>query len=126
MTCHVCRYYQPNLFAYMIEGQHFVEKEQACVGDLNFVLGQFRQALNLPHGIVGKIAHRSGREGRQPWQTRWLVAAERPPQNSKNVVVNFDYLFAFSNGYVAPARHDSLERSEPDKGVSAHLLAAFH
>ena len=109
----------------MVEGQHLVEEEQAGVGNAEFVLGQHGQALDLADGVVRKKAHRSGGKGRQPWQARGLVAAERAAQHGEDVALDLDDLLALGDGDLAPARDDALEGLEADEGVAAHLLAVL-
>ncbi len=64
----------------MIEGQHLVEKQKAGVGNAELVGGQRRQSLDLPHRIIGKIAHSAGGERRQPLEAMpslWPLSASR-------------------------------------------------
>ena len=123
---HIGRHHQPNLLAHMVEGKHLVEEEQASVGNAQLILRPHRQPLDLAHGVVGKKAHGSGGERRQPLQPRRLVPAERLAQHGKDVAFNARGLAALGDGDLAPPRHDALERREPDEGVTAHLLAALH
>ena len=109
----------------MVEGQHFVEEEQAGVGNAQLIFGQLGQALDLAHGVIGEEAHGSGGEGRQAGQARGLVAGQRAAQHGEDVVLDLDYLFAFGDGDLAAAGHDALERREADEGVTADLLAVF-
>ena len=49
---HVGCNHQPNLFADVVEGQHFIEEEHASVGDAQLVLGQIGQSLDLPNCVI--------------------------------------------------------------------------
>ena len=108
----VGRHHQPDLLAHVVKGQHLVEEEQAGVGNAQFVLGQLRQQFDLADGVIGKKAHGSGGERRQPLQPRRLVAAERAAQHGENVILGLDGLSAFGDGDLAPPRDNPLERLE--------------
>ena len=118
--------HQPDLLAHVVEGQHLVEEEQACVGNSQFVGGQLGQALDLAHCVVGEEAHRAGGERRQPLKAGRPVAGERAAQHGEDVALGLDDFFAFGDGDLAAARHDALEGLEADEGVAAHLLAVLH
>ena len=113
------RGYQPNLFADVIEGKHFVKEEQAGIGNSQLVGCQFGQSLNLAHRVIGEKAHRSGGEGWQAGQARGFVAGQGAAQHNKDIVFNLDYLIAFSDGDIAAASHDALEGGDADKGIAA-------
>ena len=117
---------QPNLLAHVVEGKHLVEEEQASVRDAQLVLRPHRQPLDLAHGVVGKETDRSGRERRQPLQSRRFVPAERLAQHGKDVAFDARGLAALCDRNLAPPRHNALERREPDEGIAAHLFAALH
>ena len=52
----------------MVEGQHFIEEEQARIGNAQFILGVIGQALDLANGVVGKKTYCTGSERRQSRQ----------------------------------------------------------
>jgi hypothetical protein len=53
------------------------------------------------------------------------VSTQRLAQNFEYVAFALRCLPAFGDGDRAPPRHDPLEGLDADKGVAAHLLAAF-
>ena len=122
---HIGRDHQPNFLAHMVECQHLVKEEQAGVGNAQLVFGQFRQALNLAHRVIGKKAHRTGGKRRKPRQTRGLVPSQSPPQHGKDVILGVDDFLAFCDRDLTAARDDPLERSKPYEGVAPHLLAVL-
>ena len=111
----------------MVEGQHFVEEQQARVGNAQLIFGrQLGQPLDLPHGIVGKKAHCAGGEWRQPVQPRRLVSAERVAQHGKDVAVDVRCLAWPSVMAISrPRATIRLNGREPDERVAPHLLAAL-
>jgi hypothetical protein len=109
----------------MVEGQHFVEEEQAGVGDAEFVFGQHGKFLNLADSIVCKKAYGASGEGGQSWQARWLVAGEGSPKHGEYVVFEPGDFAAFRDGDLASARDDALEWGKADEGVATNLFAAF-
>ena len=123
---HIRRDHEHDLFAHMIEGQHFVEEKHDRVGNVQLVFCEGGQALDLAHRIVSEKAHSAGRKRGQPRQARGFVAAERVAKHGEDVALNMGSLAAFGDGDLAPARHNALERREADEGVAAHLLAAFN
>ena len=78
----------PDLLADVIEGQHFVEEQQAGVGNTEFVLGVVGQSLDLAHRIVGEESDRASGEGRQSGDAGRLVAAERVAQHVEDVALD--------------------------------------
>ncbi len=123
---HVRRRHEPDLLPNVVECKHLVEKQQASVGDSKFVLGELGQPLDLAHRVVGKKAYGAGSERRQARQSCWFVPTKRSAQHGKYVVLDLDDLSALGDRDLAPARHDPLERRQPDEGVAAHLLATLH
>ena len=122
----VRRHHQPDLLAHMVERQHFIEEHQARVRHAQFILGVFRKALDLPHRIVSKDAHRARSERRKPRQPRRLVSSQRIPQHREHVALEPRRPFAFRDLNLPPARHDPLVRIHADERVAAHLLPALH
>ena len=122
----VRRDHKHDLLANVIEGEHFVEEEQAGVGDAQLVFGRLWQPLNLADRVIGKEADSSGGERRQSLQARRLVAAERVAKDGKDVAFNLRGLAALGDRDLASSGDDSFERREADEGVTAHLLAAFN
>ena len=110
----------------MIKGENLIEKEQAGVGDVQFVFGQRGQPLDLAHRIIGEVADGAGGEWGQPFQARGFVAAKRVAKNGKDVALKVRGLAALGDGDLAPAGHDAFERREADEGVATHLLAALN
>ena len=78
----------PDLLAHVIEGQHFVEEEQASIGNSKLIFGVVGQALDLAHRIVSKESDGAGGERRQSRDARRLMSAERFAQNMENVAFN--------------------------------------
>ncbi len=110
----------------MIEREHLIEKQQARVGNAEFVLGVFRQPLNLANRVVSKESDRARGEGRQSRQPCGIVPAERLAQHVKDVAIDLRGPFAFGDVNLPAARHDALVRSNADECVTAYLLAALH
>ena len=82
---HVGRHHQPDLLAHVVEGQHFVEEQQAGIWNAQFIFCQLGQPLDLAHRIVSKKAHCPGRKGRQSRQPRRLVPASASAQHGEDV-----------------------------------------
>ena len=82
---HVGGHHHPDLLANVVEGEHFVEKEQAGVGNTEFVCGLLRQTFDLADCVISEITNGAGSEGGKAGQARGLVAAERVAQRGENV-----------------------------------------
>ena len=55
-----------DLVAQVIEGQQAVEEHQYAVGQGKIIFGMFADIFQLPHCVIGEVAHRACGEGRQP------------------------------------------------------------
>jgi hypothetical protein len=100
--------YEPDFLADVVEGEHFVEEEQAGVGNAELVGGERGQALDLADRVVGEEADGSGGEGGRPGRRAGLWPA-RAGAGHEDVVLDLGDLFAFSDGDLAAAGDDALE-----------------
>jgi hypothetical protein len=87
-----------NLFADVVEGQDFVEEEQAGVGDVQLVGGGCGQLFDLADDVIAEEADGSGGEGRQAGNAGRGVSAERFAEDGEDVAFDLDGLFAFGDG----------------------------
>ena len=105
---HVRRHDEPDLFAHMIERQHFVEEHQASVGKAEFILCLRRKLFDLADGVVGENAHCAGRERRQARQPGRPVSPQGLPQHRKHIAFDAGGSLPFRDVDLAPARDDAL------------------
>ena len=117
---------QQDLFAHMVESEHFIEEEKAGVGDVQFILGCGGKPLDLADNVVAQEAYGAGSERGQARDARRYMAAQGFAQDSEDVAFGLDRLFAFGDGDGASAGDDALVGIEPDEGVAADLLAILN
>ena len=123
---HIGSHHQPDLLTHMVKRQHFVEKQQAGIRNPQFVLCRSGSRSICRTASYAKNPTAPAVNGGIPGSRAGLC----PPSASRSTlkmspsmrVVRLPSVIAICT----PARHDPLVGIQPDKRVSAHLLAAFH
>ena len=115
-----------NLVAQVIEGQQPVEEHQHAIGKRKIVLGVLADIFQLPHRVIGEIAHRARGEWRQPGHDRGTMLPQQFLDHLNRAALALFLLLAALHHNV-PALGPHLHvRTRSQKGVAADLLAALH
>ena len=100
-------------------------KNMRQASGMQIVLRLLGQALDLADYVVGEEADGSSGEGRQAGDARRGVAFERFLPEGKDIPFQLARLVLLSNFNVPAARHQLAIGLNADKGIAAHIFAAF-
>src|SRR5919204_4497583 len=114
----------------MIKGEQSVKEHKDGVRDAEFVLGERRQALELPHNVVGKESHRATRKRRQAFEVGRTMLPQQVTHNRKqrrvaDLASRIAVLVVLNDGLRTRSGNNAV-RPRTEKRIASDLLAALY
>ncbi len=115
-----------NLVPQVIESQQTVEKHQAAIGQRKIIFGVLADLFQLPHGVIGKIAHRSRGERRNAGNRGRPMLSQKPLDDLRNVSLQPFLRLTPAYQHIAALRLHHHIRTRTEERIAANLLAPLH